>query len=186
MAQRPDITACPRDRRAGSPRRAGFTLVEMLVVITVIVLAMGIALPTVVELVTSGAQEQAYNVLAAQLASARALAIRDATYAGVHVQPADQRRVADGELPANTMYASVVRYRRDYENPKDSYFDIPDGFDPTPLPGQTAFGEISDDFVTPDGTYRNGAFDGDRDVEDFTTYDILEEVYKDGKAALGQ
>jgi prepilin-type N-terminal cleavage/methylation domain-containing protein len=141
--------------------KTAFTLVELMVVVVVILLAVGIALPTIVQLVTSGAQEQAYNTLAAQLASARALAIREATYAGVHVQRAAEDRVDDGELPANTMYASVVRLG------DNGLFDVPDGFDPAVLPGRTAVGEISDTFI--DGSNYDAGALGNAAIDDFTT-----------------
>ncbi|MGC9454194.1 MAG: pilus assembly FimT family protein [Phycisphaerae bacterium] len=144
-----------------------FTLVELMVVITVIVIVAGIALPSAVQLIRSGAQEQAYNMLSAQLASARALAMLEATYAGVHIQPAAQQRVDDGELPEDTVYSSVVLYDR-----QEGYFDIPDGFDPEPLPGKMAFGEISNDFVS-DNEYRNGMFGNQNDIDDFTTFTIV-------------
>ncbi len=139
----------------------GFTLVELMVVVSVIIIAAGIALPTVVQLVTAGAEEQAYNVLSAQLTSARALAIRQGTYAGVHVQPADSQRVEDGELP-NRVYTAVVVFDRE-----SGRFDVADGFDPRPLPGRIAFGKITDRFVA-GGDYRTGAF-GTNDIDEFIT-----------------
>lgn len=146
-----------------------FTLVELMVVMVVMVIVAGIALPTIATLVTSGAQEQAYNLLAAQLASARALAMLEATYAGVHVQPAAQQLVDAGDLPEDTMYVAVVIYDRD-----EGHFDVADGYDPKPLPGKTAFGEISDTFVADDGfDYRGGAFDDDDEIDNFTTFTIV-------------
>lgn len=168
MTMQPDNTGVTDNRRARprADRSAGFTLVELMVVVAVILIAVGIALPTIVTLVTAGAQEQAYNVFSAQLTSARALAIRRGTYAGVHVQPADRARVEAGDLP-DRIYTAVVVYDRENE-----HFDVADGFDPRPLPGRTALGEISNTFVD-GGTYRNGAFGSDDAIDDFTTFTIV-------------
>lgn len=157
-------------RKRADRQRPGFTLVELMVVTVVIVLVAAIALPTIAQIVGSGAQEQAYNLLAAQLASARALAMLESTYTGVHVQPADEDRVEDGDLEER-IYTAVVIY--DHEN---GYFDVADGFDPKPLPGKTAFGEISDYFVTKDSDvsdYRSTHLSDDDDIEDFMTFTFI-------------
>jgi Tfp pilus assembly protein FimT len=81
----------------------------MLVVISMIALIAGITLPSIVRLFRAGAEEQAYNILAAQLTSARALAVREGTYAGVHIQRAD---ATDELYDQRICYAAVVVFDR--------------------------------------------------------------------------
>lgn len=71
--------------RAKSIRR-GFTLIEMTISIAVIVMVASLALPSIISIFGAGSESQAYNLLSAQLTAARALAIQNANYAGVHVQ----------------------------------------------------------------------------------------------------
>ena len=56
-------------------------MVELIVVIGVIVLLASISLPSIATLFTSGSEAQAYNLFQAQLAAARALAVREGTSA---------------------------------------------------------------------------------------------------------
>jgi len=78
-----------RHRRSGD--RAAFTLMEMMIVIGLVGLIAGLALPSIVALYNAGADRQAYNLIAAQLTAARALAIEKGTFAGLHIQLADMR-----------------------------------------------------------------------------------------------
>ncbi len=143
--------------------RRGFTLIELIVVITIIVLAASIALPTAINLFSAGADSQAYNIIAAQLARARAIAIRDNTYAGLHIQKSDN---PDMELDA--FYSAVVTYNSSAAN-----FDLADGTKPRKLPGSIAFGQLNDSgstaFVS-GGTYQTNV---SSNMDNFTTFTIV-------------
>lgn len=82
---------------------------ELLIVIMIICLVAAISLPSIVNLMTSGADSHAYGILASQLAVARALAVLSGTYVGVHVQMADE--AATGLK--NKCYTAIVRLDSD-------------------------------------------------------------------------
>jgi len=171
----PDHTI--RNPAKKSAIRNGFTLTELLVVIAIIVLVAAVALPTVIGLFSAGADAQAHNVIAAQLAYARALAIQNDTYAGVHVQMADATTSLAEE---ETCYAAVVIY-----NQSAGTFSLATGCKPQRIPGSIAFGQLRDDvdvnndgntsgtgeagFVS-GGSYRNLA---DASLPGFTTFTIV-------------
>ncbi|MDY6913530.1 MAG: prepilin-type N-terminal cleavage/methylation domain-containing protein [Planctomycetota bacterium] len=144
---------------SGGGGRRGFTLIELLTVMGIIVLLAGIALPSVVGLFRAGADAQAYNLLAAQLTAARALAIQESTYAGVHVQLADPDENPSLE---GVCYASIVIYSG------SSQFGQAPGYIPRRIPGGMAFGELSNTFVNSSGDYQ-----GLSDIDDFTTFTIV-------------
>lgn len=150
-------------RRTTRPRRGGFTLIEMLIVVSLIVLIATIALPSIVGMFAAGAEARAYNTLAAQVASARALAIKNATYALLHVQIGE-----DGAC-----WSAVFEYR--YDEPDDRYYFVSvDGYRPRAFAGATAFGGISGTFVIDDDG--DGAADEYTNLdldEDFTTFSIV-------------
>jgi len=149
----------PAKSRKTTRRRArAFTLVEVLIVITVIAMVAAIALPSIVALFGSGAQEQAYNHLAALLTASRAVAIRNATYAGVHVQMSKVDGMKD------FCYAAVV-----WDDPgtEDHRLSLMKGYEPRKIPGRIAFGEISTDFVS------GSEYKRITDIEDFTTFSIV-------------
>jgi type II secretory pathway pseudopilin PulG len=111
----------------------------MLVVISMIGLIAGITLPSIVRLFGAGAEEQAYNVIAAQLTAARALAIREGTYAGVHIQRADASEELEKEYAA---YSAVMVFDRmgggksSGDLTGSAIFRLADGFEPRRLPGR--------------------------------------------------
>ena len=94
-----------RAQHYAAPQRA-FTLIELVIVMSIIVLVAGIALPTIGTLLTSGGDAQAYNLLAGQLTIARALAVQKGTYVGVHVQMSDRLD------SAGQCYSAVVELDR--------------------------------------------------------------------------
>ncbi len=144
-------------RRQG--RRGGFTLAELIIVISIIVLVAGIALPGIVSIFTAGADAQAYNAFAGQLSAARAMAIQSGTYAGVHVQLGDG--TGDPDL-AKTCYSVVVAY-----DAGAAKFQKADGYDPVRMPGTMAFGELSSTFI-------NGSnYQGLDNLPDFTTFTVV-------------
>jgi len=159
-------------RRPLGPREA-FTLIEMLVVIAIIVLAAGAALPSIVTIFARGAETQTYNVLSAQLTAARALAIRQAKYTAVHVQPAHW---ADANAPylaemKDAFFSAVMIYDSD-----EQAFRLAQGFTPRRLPGTSALGQVDDEFVifgSGAAVYDRTRFQSATDIEDFTTLSIV-------------
>ncbi len=152
----------PAGRRASPkiPSRPAFTLVELIVTISIIALLAATALPTISGLFNAGADKQAYNIIAAQITAARALAIVEGTYAGVHVQ------IADRDELENICYAAVVIYD---DSTSVNAFVLADGFTPQRMPGNIAFGELRSPFVDVDA-YQNL---NDGDLADFTTFTIV-------------
>ena len=152
-------------RTPQSAIRNGFTLVEMLVVITLIVLVLAISLPSIVTAFTAGADTQAYNLMAAMLNSARATAMVEGSYAAVHCQ------LSDRDEHDQKSYLAVLRYD---ETNDDFEFDPADTI--APLPGKIAFGEISGDYLggTDDDEFRNlGSGTGFSDtLRGFTTFSV--------------
>ena len=142
----------PRGGGVGAGGRRGFTLMEMMVVIGLVALMATMALPSIVSLFNSGADAQAYNLIAAQLTAARALAIEKSTYAGVHVQMADMR--ARPELKSEACFSALVLY-----NPRERYFELYD--QPRRTPGSMAFGKVT-------GTYDNTA----KTLYEFTSFTV--------------
>ena len=78
---------------------SGFTLVEMLVVITIIALMGLMIIPAILGMFSSGSDSQSYAMLTTELSAARTLAIKTSCYVCVHIQQADQ--VSDANIPAS-------------------------------------------------------------------------------------
>ncbi len=136
--------ARPQDRQPPRPaprrQRTGFTLLEMMVVVGLVIVLATVTLPSIIALFNAGADAQAYNLLAAQLTAARALAIEKGDYAGVHVQLADAEDEDDpGALLRpeleHVCYSALVNRRSStrmfkvYETPRR-------------VPGSMCFGKI--------------------------------------------
>jgi prepilin-type N-terminal cleavage/methylation domain-containing protein len=75
-------------------KNSGFTLVELLVVISIIAFLGAMLIPSIVGLFSSGADSQSYAMLTAELASARTLAIKTSCYVCVHIQQANDPSIA--------------------------------------------------------------------------------------------
>lgn len=71
--------------KPSSTRPSGFTLTELLIVITLIVIILGIAIPTLSVLTGSRSTESARNQLSAMLGRARGLAIQNGATIGVAI-----------------------------------------------------------------------------------------------------
>lgn len=137
-----EISSAP----GGGCGRFAFTLVELMIVITIIILVITAATPSIMRIFTAGSDAQAYNVLVAQLTAARALAIRKATHAGVHVQIADNPRLS------GKCFSAVV-----WDDPTtDAHlFSIPSDYFPRRIPGGMAFSQIPRDSSDPPEDYTN-------------------------------
>jgi prepilin-type N-terminal cleavage/methylation domain-containing protein len=135
-------------RAAGARRLAGFTLLEMMVVIGLVALMASMALPSIVALFNSGADAQAYNLISAQFTASRAKAVLSSTYAGVHVQladalneTADPLRQPDALLRpelAGVCFSGMIVY-----DSEKRWFDLIPGMAPQRIPGNVAFGYAS-------------------------------------------
>jgi len=84
-------------------RRTGFTLIELAVALTVILMIVGMVIPTLTNMLESRAEMEAFNLVAAQLTAARAEAITENTYAGIHVQLG-----AQGTDIEETSYSMII------------------------------------------------------------------------------
>lgn len=161
--RRPDAPARPA--RAG-----GFTLLEMMVVIGLVSLMVSMSLPSVMALFNAGADAQAYNLITAQLTAARARAVVNGTYSGIHVQLADAPLVeTDGsEFPTllrpelqGVCFSGMLEY-----DPNTRSFDLLTA--PTRIPGSIAFGYASKGIT---GSNANSGLDatlGENDQNPFT------------------
>ena len=155
-----------------SKSREGFTLVELAVTVAVIMLAAGIVLPSLATMITSGADAGAYNTMVGQLIAARALAIKEATYAGVHVQLADDSVVGNEDLE-NVSFMAVVKYGpgADSNAPVFTFRGVA-GYPPRRIPGTIAFGQLTAPYVS-GGSYDKTAFNDPRDWERFTSFTVV-------------
>lgn len=165
----------PVTRRSGR----GFTLTEMIIVIGVITLLMAIAMPSFMQIFSSGAEAQAYNIVSSQLTVARSYAIQNSVYAGVHVQMGD----AQDKWKAK-QWSAVVWYDptrtcglggdpRGYRSlwgggvSDTGWLGLVEGYPMQAVPGNVAFGEADNNFH--DGTNFNvGA-----ELRDFSAFTVL-------------
>jgi len=162
--------------------RRGFTLVEMMVVMGIIVLVCSMALPSIIRLFNAGSDAQAYNLLAAHLVAARALAIQNNAPAGVHVRMADNLTLlATKPELANVCYMGVVQAVNTAPAGATIQwrFGPGGGYYPVRVPGTMAFGQLdhrhtttSNDFLS--GTAYVSIADGIglTGIRDFTTFTI--------------
>jgi len=144
-------------------RRAGFTLIELAVALTIVLMIVSMVVPTVAKMLASRASMEAFNLVAAQLYTARAQAISSDTYAGVHVQLDTEAQMAD-----KTAYSMIIAY-----DEAEAVFKRPDVFMPQELPGGTALGQLTSDFVTDadPGKYYN--LDTDDQMETFCAFSVI-------------
>lgn len=152
-------------------RRRAFTLIELMVVVSLIVLLLATALPTINRLFNAGADAQAYNMLAAQLATARAIALQRGTYTCVHIQPGD---ATERLREQRSVYMAILQL-----DPNSLHFSLPADFNPPePVGGHIAFGDVGrldsyyndDDDVNDAGQFTN--LQG-LDADEFTTIDFV-------------
>jgi prepilin-type N-terminal cleavage/methylation domain-containing protein len=151
------------------PRRRGFTLVELLAVMSIMALLAGLILPSILNLFNAGADNQAYNLLTAQMMAARALAIRTSNYTAVHVQLADSNaqkgRSGDPNpgIIAGRFFMAIMELKRDPNSSTSDFmhtrFAKASGYDAVTLPGTYAFGRLTANYVN-NSNYTGGALDG--------------------------
>jgi len=141
----------PSPGRNTRQQAGGFTLIELAVALTVILLIVSMVVPTLTKMLSSRSAEEAFNLVAAQLTAARAEAISADTYAGIHVQ------LGAGEDIKDSAYSMVIMIEPETEILKDNpVFTRHPDFLPHELPGGTAMGELTDDFVR-DNTTSTGS-----------------------------
>ncbi len=175
---------------------SAFTIVELLVVIaifTIVVLAVVPAVGTFMEQMNA---QQAYEMMAAQIAAAQSLAPTRGTYTAVHVQRADGhedvRDILD--IDEKTSFVGIFQLNAvDRGSPNQRWtgtpgpawtpgepnsigdkwmrFQLADGYEVRRLPGDMAFGQIDSEFVNDDGTYK--AIDSDEKLADFTSFSVV-------------
>jgi hypothetical protein len=134
---------CPSVNRN---RSGGFTLIELAVALTIILMMVVMVVPTMSKMMSSRASMEAFNLVAAQLSAARAEAITSNTYAGIHVQLDEATEMAD-----KVAYSMIIAYDED-----DSVFRRHNLFVPQELPGRTALGRLIVSFITGSpAKYRN-------------------------------
>ena len=138
-----------------------FTLIELMVVISIIALTAALVLPTVARIFSASADEQARSVLGAMLAGVRATAIENACYTAVHVQMGKDGRCWAAALIGEGQGADTVLV-------------LMEGSAPRQMPGSMAFGEISGDFVETQGGNDPDLYRplSDDELEDFTSFTV--------------
>lgn len=158
---RPSPTAAGRRHRT-----AGFTLIELAVALTVILMIVTMVVPTMSKMLSSRASMEAFNLVAAQLSAARAEAVTSNTYAGIHVQLGFHD---DMKETSYSMIIHVPQNQVDDANPK---FTRPDIFMPQELPGGTALGQLTSKYVTSGdpGRYRVSS---DSDLKNFCAFSLI-------------
>ncbi|MDP6634261.1 MAG: prepilin-type N-terminal cleavage/methylation domain-containing protein [Phycisphaerae bacterium] len=174
-------TAKYRYRTSQTPprRRAkGFTLIELAVALTIILMMITMVVPTLSKMLSSRASMEAFNLVAAQLTAARAEAITGNTYAGIHVQLGAQPDMRE------TAYSMIIGLTEDEVLKDDPKFTRQGTFLPQELPGGTALGQLTADFVedkppsSPDpdnpddsGVYKN--IGSDTQLKRFCAFSII-------------
>jgi prepilin-type N-terminal cleavage/methylation domain-containing protein len=143
-------------------RRAGFTLIELAVALTIILMVVTMVVPTLSEMLASRASMEAFNLVAAQLAAARAEAVTSDTYAGIHVQLGSETGMTE------TAYTMIIAYDETV-----SKFRRPPVFMPQELPGGTALGQLTSDFVTAHNPGRYYNLTTDAQLAKFCAFSVI-------------
>jgi prepilin-type N-terminal cleavage/methylation domain-containing protein len=167
---RPVASPANRNRKP----RTGFTLIELAVALTIILLIVSMVVPTLTKMLSSRASMEAYNLVAAQLTSARAEAITSDTFAGIHVQLGEQDDMQE------TAYSMIIKVSDAEILQNSPKFTRHPAFIPQELPGGTALGKLTSDFVKdqanpPAGTEAAGEYINmtDARVKEFCAFSIV-------------
>jgi prepilin-type N-terminal cleavage/methylation domain-containing protein len=155
--------------------RSGFTLIELTIVISVIVLAMAISLPTLITSFRAGADKQSENILSSLCTAARVTAVRDGKYTLVHHQLSVATTVND--LTTRHSYLAICTGTKGVNG---TMFRLTPGFDPQRLPGDMCLGAVSRNTVSNSGTgasYNsnviNAVSGGNPNPDPFTSFSIV-------------
>ncbi len=181
--------------------RAGFTLVELITVMGLIVLILMIVVPSAATMIRDSGESQSVNILSSNIALARTEALSRSEYVGVHVGLDD--RMKDNELVSDRCYAAFVsgnftdgntielRTLNDGDGDGDGDGGGRAVYAPTAFPEPFAFGQLSNTFLNNSATapfvFNTGDYaDSENDyesysaklkrpdiLEDFTTFTIL-------------
>lgn len=139
-------------------QKPGFTLIELMVVISIIALTAALVLPTVGRIFAATSDEQARTMLSAVLGRARAAAIENAECEIVHIQIGKQ-----GSSWACAMSG--------LDRGSGMKFGSEGIVMPYRIPGHVAFGGIAARFLLADGYHYKPNLT-DTELEDFTNFTI--------------
>jgi type II secretory pathway pseudopilin PulG len=141
-----------RQPPATSRRFAAFTLVELLVVISIIIILLAVSIPTIRALTKSNSQKQAVNLLTTLLANARATAISTHKYSGIVVY--EYPAPTPGNGTESTSYVQLItqssvsgRLRYFTRVPRTAPQRLPSGIQVATL-DDTGFKKASDNTTT--------------------------------------
>ncbi len=150
-----------------SAKRA-FTMIEMIVVVGLILLLSAVAVPSFVQLFSSGASAQAYNMVSAQLMAARNVAIDRGQYAGLHFQRPDASTGSFRMIRGDYSYFSYCGVVIGTYNvaAKSITLDMASGYDPKPMPGHMSLADL-------DQSTKTLATNNATDASSFTSGTIL-------------
>lgn len=129
MPNRTGRVPTENDAMKCATRQPGMTLVELLVVLTIIGIILLLVLPNMGAILAGGAETQTRNLIDAQIKVARSLAIRDRKYTCLHFQ-----KHATGR---EEYWCAILQ-----ESPTG--FVLAEGTEPTKLPDGMVVGEVSE------------------------------------------
>lgn len=156
------MTAPNTKRRA---RNCGFTLIELLVVVGIIMIVLGIAIPSIANLFRSGAEVQARNLIDAQISAARMLAVRNRGPVALHFQ---QGYEIDGR---RDYYMAILEGNND-NWPGIWEFTLVPGTTPARLPGGLIAGRVDDSVTDSSGNYSGVQYTSSSARNWFTNFSI--------------
>jgi len=156
--------------RTAPPIQAGFSLVELLVVIGIIALLVGLSMPAINAMQKSFDSTGSEGMISAALATARTLAIsnKPATYAGVRFQKAYNKN--GPQIDADQYMIFVVNDEPKNMGNLDEGFRAIEGYKPIKLPKN--IGLIDKKVRTNNGTSDVAARTGSANERDIITNDL--------------
>ncbi|HDZ21291.1 hypothetical protein LCGC14_0181500 [marine sediment metagenome] len=97
-------------------RQRGLTLVEMTIVLGLVIMVATAAMPSIMKIVDANAYAQAENLMAAQLRGARATAVFNQLYSGVHHQRIDTTARGNERLKDRFVVAVLTEGEETYDS----------------------------------------------------------------------